>query len=427
MRALEYLQQRVWMGVKLGLEPVRRLLAELDHPERAAPVVLVAGTNGKGSVVAMLDAALRHAGRRVGRYTSPHLQRVHERIAVGGAEIGDAALEEAVGRVRHAAQALVDRGALEDHPTYFEALTAAALVHFAAAAVDVALLEVGMGGRLDATNATEPALSAVVGIGLDHENHLGRGLEAIAREKAGVMRRGRTTVRGPMPAAAARALEDCAAETGARLVDAAHGAEVREAGEGCVDVRTPHGLYTGLRPLRGEHQRGNLLVAVRVLEEAERAGLGVSARGAVSGIRDARWPGRLQEVPGAPRLLLDGAHNPDAARALAAHLEGSGDFVLLFAAMADKDVEAMAAALFPLARAVVLATLDEERAASSEELSLRTGAGGAPRAGSAAEGLAIARRLAGPEGRVVVAGSLYLVGAVLDALDREREAGRAPG
>jgi len=423
MGALDYLQQRSWLGIKLGLEPMRRLLAHLEHPERSAPALLIAGTNGKGSVVAMLDAALRAAGLRVGRYTSPHLQRVHERIAVDGREIAEGELEAVVGRVREAAEALRVAGELEDHPTYFEVLTAAGFAHFAREDVDVMVLEVGMGGRLDATNTSDPLVSAVVGIGLDHERFLGDGVEAIAREKAGVMRRGRATVRGPMPPAAARALEACAAETGALLVEAQQGATLAEAGGGRVDVRTPTGAYPGLRPLPGGHQRDNLLVALRVLEEAHRAGLGFPLERAVPGLSRARWPGRLQEVPGSPGLLLDGAHNPDGARALAAHLADAPGFVLLFGAMADKDVEAMSAVLFPLAAKVVLTGLREPRAASPAELARRSGATGAARAEGVPEALELARRLAGPTGRVVVAGSLYLVGEVLDRLDAEA----APG
>jgi dihydrofolate synthase/folylpolyglutamate synthase len=423
MGALDYLQQRAWLGVKLGLEPIQQLLARLGHPERAAPALLVAGTNGKGSVVAVLDAALRAAGLRVGRYTSPHLQRVTERIAVDGRELAPEELEAAVGRVREAAESLLAAGALRDHPTYFEVLTAAGLVHFAARSLDVVLLEVGMGGRLDATNASAPLVSAVVGVGLDHERQLGNGLEAIAREKAGVMRRGRVTVRGPMPAAAARVLEACAAETGARLVDASAGASLERSAAGRVDLRTPLGHYPGLRPLPGAHQLDNLLVAVRVLEEAHAAGLAFPLERAAAGVSGVRWPGRLQEVPGAPALLLDGAHNPDGARALAAHLAGSPRFVLLFGAMADKDVESMSAALFPLARAVVLAGLAEPRAASPAELARRSGSAGARQAADVRQGLALARRLAGPGGRVVAAGSLYLVGEVLDLLEAERAQG----
>ncbi|HET7292020.1 MAG TPA: bifunctional folylpolyglutamate synthase/dihydrofolate synthase, partial [Vicinamibacteria bacterium] len=186
--ARAYLASRILHGMKFGLETTRALAAELGHPERAYPTLLVAGTNGKGSVVAYVDAVLRASGLRVGRYTSPHLVRVNERVVVDGREIGDRALDRAIARVREAAKGLVRSGALRAHPTYFEVMTLAAFEHFRRAKVDVAVLEVGLGGRLDATNVSEPLVSAIVSLDRDHEQYLGTGLVSIAREKAGVMR-----------------------------------------------------------------------------------------------------------------------------------------------------------------------------------------------------------------------------------------------
>jgi dihydrofolate synthase/folylpolyglutamate synthase len=413
--ALEYLEQRTRFGIKLGLDAMRRLLEELGHPEREYPVLLVAGTNGKGSVVAYADAALRAAGLRVGRYTSPHLVRLNERIAVQGRLIPVQALERAVGRVRRAAQALVRRGALPDHPTHFEVLTLAALWHFARRRVDVAVMEVGMGARLDATNATEPIASAVVSVARDHEAHLGGTLTSIAREKAGVLRRGRPTVTGPLPAAARAVLRREARRTGARLHEAPTEVRVRERG-GMVDVATAAGRYPGLRPLPGRHQRDNLAVAVRLLEEAHTAGLAFEISRAVRGLSRARWPGRLQWVAGRPPLLLDGAHNPAAARVLAAYLGALGRPVtLLFGAMRDKRIAAMARALFPLASTLVLTSVGGERAALPREIARRAGARarGARQAGRVEDALRLARGLTPRGGVVVVAGSLYLVGEVL--------------
>jgi dihydrofolate synthase/folylpolyglutamate synthase len=406
----------VRFGVKFGLETIAALTEALGHPERAYPTLLVAGTNGKGSVVAYADAALSAAGLRVGRYTSPHLVRVHERIAVGGRLISDRALEAAVGRVRRAAERLVRTGAIPAHPTYFETLTAAALVHFRLAKVDVAVLEVGMGGRLDATNIAEPAASAIVSLARDHESFLGRSLPAIAREKAGVLRRRRTTVLGPMPHSARRAIEGEAALLGSRLVNALEGSAVHGDGE-TVDVRTPRGRYAGVRPLPGRHQRDNLLVAVRLLEEARAAGLHFDRRAAARGLSGTRWPGRLQWVPGDPPFLLDGAHNPAGARALAAHLRTLGPFVLLFGAMADKDVAGMARSLFPLASAIVLTAPPLDRAASPAEVARHAAALSrrAPREADVGRALEAARRLAAHR-PVVVAGSLYLVGDVIRRL-----------
>ncbi len=421
--AHRYLAARVRFGIKFGLDSMQALLGELGHPEQAWPCLLVAGTNGKGSVCAYAAAALQASGLRTGLYTSPHLVRVHERIVVDGRPLSERALQSAVRAVRDAAQRLVARGRLAAHPTYFEVLTAAACVHFRRARVEVAVLEVGLGGRLDATNACQPLASAVVTIDYDHQAWLGDTLASIAREKAGVLRPGRTTVLGPLPAPARRAIEARARATGARLVRAPERARVTERADGLVDVATPRGRYPGLRALPGRHQRDNLLVAVRLLEAAAAAGLPVDLGRLAEATRRTRWPGRLQLVPGRPRLLLDGAHNPAGARALAAHLRLEPPCVLVFGAMQDKDVRELAAPLFARARQVVLTSPRLPRAASPAQLQARTRGLGAQRhrQPSVGRALRLARRLAGPEGLVVVAGSLFLVGEALAWL----QAGRA--
>ena len=422
-----YLSSRVRLGVKFGLETMRSLMDALGHPERAYRVLLVAGTNGKGSVAAYADAVLRAGGLRVGRYTSPHLVRVNERITVGGREIGDRALDEAVARVRAAAEGL-GAGGVPVEPTFFEVLTAAALLHFRSARVEAAVLEVGMGGRLDATNVTEPLCSAIVTVEHDHEAYLGDTLAAIAREKAGVLRRGRVTVLGPMAAEPRRAIEADAAGIGARLSDTAAETEVRPhvGRPSQVDLVTPMGTYRGLRPLPGAHQRANLAVAVRLLEEARAAGLAVDLGLLAPAVARTRWPGRLQRIAGRPALLLDGAHNPAGARALADELRHQPPFALVFGAMADKDVGEMGRILFPLARQVVITQVREARAASPDEVARRVGraAAGARREPRVLSALAQARRLAGPRGLVVVAGSLYLVGDVLRSAAARRRGSR---
>jgi dihydrofolate synthase/folylpolyglutamate synthase len=423
-RVAGYLAQRVRFGIKFGLETMRALVAEMGHPERAYPTLLIAGTNGKGSVAAYCDAALRASGLRTGRYTSPHLVRVNERITVDGRPITDAAFARAVHEVRDAAARLVARRVLRGHPTFFEVLTAAAFAQFRRERVDVAVLEVGLGGRLDATNVAEPVASAIVSVDLDHEIYLGRTLAKIAREKAGVLRAERATVVGPLAPAARRAVLALARARGARVVEARRGARlVPLRGTSpdepeAFDLRTPGHRYRGVVPLPGAHQRDNLLVAIRLLEEARRAGIAARLERMTRAVARVDWPGRLQRLPGRPQILLDGAHNPAGARALAAHLRGGRPFVLVFGAMADKDVRGLARPLFPLASGIVLTTPRVSRAATPRALARRAGklAAGArhePRVGRALE---LACRLAlahGPETQVVVAGSLYLVGAVL--------------
>ncbi len=427
-----YLAQRVRFGIKFGLDTMRALVEEMGHPERAYPTLLIAGTNGKGSVAAYCTSILRASRLRTGCYTSPHLVRVNERITVDGRAISDADFARAVREVREAAARLVKRRVLEAHPTFFEVLTAAAFAHFRRAKVDVAVLEVGLGGRLDATNVADPVASAIVSVDLDHEVYLGRSLAAIAREKAGVMRARRATVVGPLAKDARTAILEQARARRARLVCAAQRSQVaveRRAAAGArerVSIRTPHGRYAGLEPLPGAHQRANLLVALRLAEEAKAAGLKLDLSRVPAAIARTRWPGRLQRVAGDPPLVLDGAHNPAGARALAAHLAPGPPFVLVFGAMADKDVRGLARALFPLAAGLVLTAPRIARAASPEALARRAGrlARGAHRAPGVARALGLARRLARAHGAgtlVVVAGSLYLVGAVLGLLERERE------
>jgi dihydrofolate synthase/folylpolyglutamate synthase len=416
-----YLDGRAKLGIKFGLEAMRTLVEELGHPERSYATLLVAGTNGKGSVAAYVDAVLRASALRAGLYTSPHLIRVHERIAVDGREISGAALGRSVGLVRQASDRLVAKGKLAQHPTYFEVVTAAAFEHFRRRRVDAAVLEVGLGGRLDATNVAEPLASAIVSVDLDHREFLGASLGEVAAEKAGVLRAGRATVIGPLQDEAMAATLRRAEEVGARLVKAHEGTRVVDYA-GVLDVSTPSGTYEALRPLPGVHQKDNLLVAIRLLEEAKKGGLAVDLGRMADGIAATRWPGRLEWIDGAPPLLLDGAHNAAAARALAAELGARRPLVLLFGAMADKDVESMAELLFPLADGLVLTAPRMQRAASPTEVAERAGecARGARLEPNVRKALRAARQMAGPNRLVVVAGSLYLVGEVKVLLEQER-------
>jgi dihydrofolate synthase/folylpolyglutamate synthase len=334
-----------------------------------------------------------------------------------------------VSRVRAVADRLVAAEQIPSHPTYFEVLTLAAFDHFRRSRVEVAVLEVGLGGRLDATNICEPLVSAIVSIERDHEAYLGTTLSAIAREKAGVMRAGRAVVTGPLPAAALRMMTLEARRTGARLVAALRGTRLRVVGrpaQGALDdapftVATRRRRYAEILALPGRHQRDNALVAIRLLEEAQAAGLPVELHKVPQAFRATAWPGRLQQLRGG--LLLDGAHNPAGARALAAYLRPRRPFVLVFGVMSDKAVGAMARALFPLAAEVILTRAPGRRAASPGSIAAVAGRHGrrARLEPSLGRALRLARRLA-PQGEpIVVAGSLYLVGAVLALRSRSRK------
>ncbi len=393
-------------GVKLGLDGITELLALLGHPERAYPAVLIGGTNGKGSVSAMLDAMLRASGRRVGLYTSPHLIRPNERIRVDGADLDDPGLHDALETVRAACELGLAKRTLAAHPSFFEVMTAAALWTFRQRGIDAAVLEVGLGGRLDATNATEPLTSAIVTIGFDHVAMLGDTLAAIAGEKAGIVRRGRPLVSGVAQEEAIAVIRARCELVGAPFIDGRR-------------TELPQGARLSLD---GAHQVHNARIAVATLHElAREIGLGISEEAIRKGLEATRWPGRLQLIPGAPSILLDGAHNAESAEALAAHLASRAGPkpVWLFATMADKDVRGIAGPLAPHVERVVTTKPGVHRAANSDALAeaargLGLASESVPDVGQA---LDRARERAGRDGLVLVAGSLYLVGEVAGLIE----------
>jgi dihydrofolate synthase / folylpolyglutamate synthase len=398
-----YLASLKPFAMRLGLERMERALEALCHPERALRVLHVAGTNGKGSTCAMAAQALREAGHRTGLYTSPHLVRFNERIAVDGDAIDDGALVREVEAIRRACP-WHDAGAEGERLTYFEFATLAALLHFAERAVDAAVVEVGLGGRFDATSVVRPIACAVSRIALDHTETLGSSLAAIAAEKAGIMKPGVpvAVAHGQEPEAL-RALEEAASRRGSPLVVAP-------------------ARFEGPVGLAGPHQRGNAALAAAALRLVDRAGLAVPDSAISAGIARARWPGRLETVGG---VLLDGAHNPDGAAALAAALPAlhpGRPVELVFGVLADKDERDMLCALAPAVRALHLVAPRSPRArapASYLPLAASLVEGRADVHGSIEDALACARRAAGDGALVALAGSLYLVGEARAILGRE--------
>ncbi len=416
---LQFLFDLERFGMKFGLENITRLCEALDHPERAFRSIVVAGTNGKGSVTVMVETALRAAGYRAARYTSPHLTRLEERFVVDGEEIRTDALRDAAGRVQAAVESLI-KTAL---PTFFECTTAVAFELFRRAAIDIAVLEVGLGGRLDATNVVTPIATAITSVDFDHQAQLGDSLESIAREKAGIIKPGVPVVCGPLPPEAERVVRETCVERGAPLVLATNVVRlVERADPAIVDVRTARRSLDGVRlALRGRHQRDNAAVAVGLLDELDRAGTPVPDEAVRAGLSRAEWPARLERFrAGETDILLDAAHNPAGARALAAYLREIGwrDVSLLFGAMRDKDVRSMLAALVPLCARIVCTTAPNLRAIPAAELAaIAAEVAGAPVPVDAiadpAGALAHARRFRGP---VVVAGSIFLIGPLRDSL-----------
>jgi dihydrofolate synthase/folylpolyglutamate synthase len=410
--SVEFLFSLERFGMKFGLANIAALCAALGNPQDAFPSIIVAGTNGKGSVTAMVDTALRAAGHLSARYTSPHLQRLEERFVIDGTEVSPGTLDAAAARIREAAEALVASGTLASLPTFFECTTAIAFDLFRAARVDVAVLEVGLGGRLDSTNIVSPIAAAIVSIDFDHEEQLGHTLASIAAEKAGVVKPGIPVVCGPLPAEALEVIAAVCAERGATLIrtdtDAALGDRVAS-----LPIALP-----------GAHQKANAAVALRLLEviDGDRArGLRVGAEATRAGLTTAVWPGRIERLShdGCP-VLLDAAHNPAGARALASYLsETAPDGVtLVFGAMRDKAVREMLTALSPAVRSIVCVTAPSPRAMTAEalaELARELGL----QADAVADPVDGVRRACGQRRLVVVAGSIFLIGPVREWLLRD--------
>lgn len=378
---------------KLGLERIRRVLDALGNPERAFRVVHVAGTNGKGSTCAMIDAGLRAGGLRTGLFTSPHLIEPTERIQIDGTAVTHQQFQHAFGVVHETAGSLE----LDCHPTYFETVTAMGFWLFRELRVETAVVEVGLGGRLDATNVVDPALCVITPIDFDHEAYLGHTIEAIAGEKAGILKAGVPAIFAKQRAEAAKVLEARAAELNI---------EVRHAEDFVVrnlEMDARGSRFSGLVcPLAGEHQIDNAIAAAMALQA-----LGVDPRG----IRETRWPGRLEHVAPNPDVILDGAHNPAGARALARYLDRfySGRRVhLIFGAMRDKSVEEIAGILFPYAQDLILTAPDNSRAVRPEILRELAGRGETAR--DIAEAVENARGRAGADDVILITGSLFLVG-----------------
>ncbi|HLH38173.1 MAG TPA: folylpolyglutamate synthase/dihydrofolate synthase family protein [Bryobacteraceae bacterium] len=376
---------------KLGLDRIRAVLDALENPQRAFRVVHVAGTNGKGSTCAMIEAGLRAAGIRTGLFTSPHLIEPTERIQIDGAPVSTGQFQRAFNVVHETACRLN----LDCHPTYFETVTAMGFWLFRELGVETAVVEVGLGGRLDATNVVDPALAVITPIDFDHEAYLGHTLEAIAGEKAGILKRGAPAIFARQRPEAAAVLERRAGELGI-AVKRAEEFVVRD-----LQIDARGSSFSGIRvPLAGEHQVENAILAALALESLE-----VPA----AGIAETRWPGRLEHVSPNPDIILDGAHNPAGARALAQYLQRfyrDRKLWLIFGAMRDKAVEEIAGILFPLAGELIFTAPRYSRALRPE--ALREIAGRGQPADSIEEALRLAA--AGPDDGIVITGSLFLIG-----------------
>ena len=434
---------------KFDLAHMRVLLGAMDRPDRRFPSVLIAGTNGKGSTAATLASILRASGLKTGLYTSPHLVRINERIRINGVAIADDVFALLHDVVERTAQRLVEEGELPWHPSFFEMLTAIAFEHFAQSKVEIAVLEVGMGGRLDATNVVEPRLSVITDISLDHQKFLGETVAEIAVEKAGIIRPGGVVVTLPQQPQANDVIGNTILNLKARAVSAVPYVPPVSPGSsgyvakdekpltaedaGHAKKSVPISRYPlqvmGSQilvetPLVGRHQLRNLALAIAAAEELGKQGFSISAQTIECGIRETRWPGRFQIIPASvrnPEYVFDVAHNPAGAWALRSTLSTAYDgqrLIFVFGAMRDKAIGEMAEILFPLAERIVLTRADNPRSATPGEIreAAHRVVADIDDATDVMSALERAKALAGRQGVVVITGSIYIVGEAMQAL-----------
>ena len=438
---------------KFDLTHMRVLLRALEHPEHKFPSVHIAGTNGKGSTAATLASILQTSGLRTGLYTSPHLVRINERIRINSAEISDDKFALIHDLVERTAERLIEEGELPWHPSFFEMLTAMAFEHFATSKVDVAVLEVGMGGRLDATNVVEPRVSIITDVSLDHQKYLGNTIAEIAREKAGIIRPGGVVVTLPQTPEANDVIGNTILEENARAISAVPyvppvspasphyferslgqvgtgipaGPTERSCATDQANIRSRYPLQLlGKQilvetPLVGRHQLRNIALAIAAAEELHNQGLPITADSVERGIRETRWSGRFQVIPATPEVVLDVAHNPAGAWALRSTLSACYEdrrLIFVFGAMRDKAISEIAEILFPLAERVIATIADNPRSATPDEIRqaasrVEIELDASPDVSSA---VGCARELAGKDGIVVITGSIYIVGEAMRAL-----------
>jgi len=423
-------------AAKFDLENISALTERLGRPERAFPTVHIAGTNGKGSTAAFVEAILRDAGFSTGLNTSPHLERINERIRINGEEISDEDFAQIFTRVHEVVEALLADGKLRAHPTYFEMVTAVAFEAFARKRVEFGVVEVGLGGRLDATNIVTPIVSVITRIDFDHENFLGHSLKEIAGEKAGILKQHVAAVFAPQLPEAREVLLAKAAELHCPVTETAEAFRFKSESiqDGCMRasvVEVATGERFSIAPqLRGRFQLQNALNALAVARYLQSRNYKISKESIERGIASAIWPGRIERVQTNPDVYLDGAHNPGAARELANYIETNlrGRRVLLiFGAMRDKAVDEVTGILFPLAAHVVFTEPANPRSIRTAQLADMAGhhAASYQVIPSAEEALEAVLAKARPEDVIFVTGSLYLVGELRRSVRQRRKAAPA--
>jgi dihydrofolate synthase / folylpolyglutamate synthase len=408
-------------AAKFDLENISVLLARMGRPDRAYPSAHIAGTNGKGSTAAFLESIVRHARFRTGLNTSPHLEKINERIRIGGEEISDEAFADVLTRLLSTTEELLATGKLRAHPTYFECVTAMAFQYFAEQRVEFGIFEVGLGGRLDATNILTPVVSVITRIDFDHENFLGHSLREIAAEKAGILKPAVPVILAQQPAEAREVVLARAGELRSPVIETSKAYKIDRPliQEGCVRARVTEvstGWELDLAPqLPGRFQLQNAINAVAAARLLRERGFRISDEDIAAGVAATVWPGRIEKLQSRPDVYLDGAHNPSAARELATFWEenfAGRKIYLLYGALRDKAVDEVAGLLFPFATEVIFTEPRTARAISAARLAEIAGhhAGQSSVIADAEQALDYALSKATSGDAIFITGSLYLVG-----------------
>ncbi len=407
--ALEYLESLGHKGIHLGLGPTARLLKQFDNPHKEYTSILIGGTNGKGSAAAILSSILGKTGKNIGLYTSPHLIDFRERIRVNGTMISQERLSNLVEMVREKSR---------DDVTFFEFTTVLALLHFYLEGVDIAVLEVGMGGRLDATNLVSPQASIITNISLEHREYLGNDIESIAWEKGGIIKNNGCCITAATQPAAIDVLENICLQKGSKLIRYGKDMKIRKAKGGGISYRGLNKTYGNLRlPLIGKHQVKNAALALAAVEILADSGLDVDDNAVSEGIRDVRWEGRLEILCNDPQIVVDGAHNPAGISALCRSLTADFSYeslICVFGVLSDKDSKGMLKRLAGVANHIILTSPRDSRASKIDGLGLLAEKLGVSHEIVEGSGKALERAssLAGKKDLICVTGSIYLVGEI---------------
>ncbi len=406
---LAYLTSLDTIGIRFGLGPVRRLLNRLGNPQNAYKAVLIGGTNGKGSIAAMISAILVNSGYRVGLYTSPHLVDFRERIQINGRMISKKDTDIFIDAVRQE---------VAEEVTWFEFVTAMAFLYFQKKGVDIAVLEVGMGGRLDATNVCRPMISVISNISLEHRAYLGNQLQDIAYEKAGIIRKGTVCVTGAKQPCVRKVLIDICLNKKTQIYTLGKDFRVRKNRKGGIDYFGYADQFKGVFcPLRGRHQLENAATALAAIEKLRMMGMPISQHGILQGMQDTKWEGRLEVMGENPAILLDGAHNPAGVSALCRALRDEFSYrklIIVFGALGDKDIGRMLGPLCRVADRLILTKPDVERASPVKTIfhAAKHRHGLINVFEDSGEAVRFALEVSSESDLICITGSLYLVGEV---------------